>query len=265
MNNKTFSESALGIYDYVEYYDLIFNRKPTDEVNFMVETFRELNNTDPESALDIACGPGYHALEFARQGIYSEGFDLNQKAIELAKTKAKEENLNTIFSVQDMRTFNLNRKFDIGCIMLDSFGYLISDQDTISFFRQVIKHLNPGGLLFVDLNNFHSANYVSYGDEYIEEKDVDNIHIEMSWGSNNPEIDMLTGIVKPLVRLKVVDVNTNKTLVDASHEGTERINSPRELAYLAKESGFTKITWYGNYKGDKFDHNSERMIMVLQK
>lgn len=265
MKNKILSESAIGIYDYVEYYDLIFGRQPTEEVNFMVKTFQSLNNKRPESALDIACGPGYHALEFARQGINSEGFDLNQKAIDLAKTRAREENLNSNFSVQDMRYFELNRKFDVGCIMLDSFGYLTSDQDTISFFKQVIKHLNRGGLLFVDLNNFQTANYISYGDEYIEDKKINNLHIQMSWGSNNPEINMLTGIVKPLVKLKVVDITTKKTLVDVSHEGVERINSPRELSYLAKESGFKKIEWFGDYKGGKFDHNSERMIMVLEK
>ena len=59
----------LNLYQRATYYDIIFDRNVSREVDFITAIFNRHNGAELNSVLDIACGPGYHAREFARRGL----------------------------------------------------------------------------------------------------------------------------------------------------------------------------------------------------
>jgi len=54
--------------------------------------------------LELACGPGRHALEFARRGYRVTGVDRTARYLETAREKAGEEGLDVEWVEADMRT-----------------------------------------------------------------------------------------------------------------------------------------------------------------
>ncbi|MEK6734706.1 MAG: class I SAM-dependent methyltransferase, partial [Pseudomonadota bacterium] len=92
--------------------------------------------------LDIGCGMGEPIGKyFIDQGFDLTGIDGSRELINLAKSRFPDAK----FMVQDMRTINLNEKFDL-IIAWNSFFHLSKD-DQHSMFKVFEAHINPGGVL----------------------------------------------------------------------------------------------------------------------
>jgi 2-polyprenyl-3-methyl-5-hydroxy-6-metoxy-1,4-benzoquinol methylase len=94
------------------------------------------------SILDVGCGIGKPiALYFSSKGFAVTGVDGSENMI----ARASEINPNEKWLVSDMRTLNLNEKFD-ALIAWDSFFHLTQDEQREMF--SIFKlHLKPGGVL----------------------------------------------------------------------------------------------------------------------
>jgi len=66
------------------------------------------------------------------------GIDISEAMIKRAKNKIERENLPVEFYVQDMRNFDLGKKFDVAICLFGTFGYCITD-DEISFMLSSLK------------------------------------------------------------------------------------------------------------------------------
>ncbi|MCB2108659.1 MAG: hypothetical protein KDE14_13210, partial [Rhodobacteraceae bacterium] len=64
------------VYARAAYYDIVFRRDVSHEVDFLLAEYKRLNGRDAASMLEIACGPGYHARQFARRGLATHRLDL---------------------------------------------------------------------------------------------------------------------------------------------------------------------------------------------
>jgi 2-polyprenyl-3-methyl-5-hydroxy-6-metoxy-1,4-benzoquinol methylase len=79
----------MNLYQKASHYDIIFDRDVGPEIKFLENLYQQHGPGRPlESVLDIACGPGYHARAFARQGVRAAGIDLGEAMIQLAGEKA---------------------------------------------------------------------------------------------------------------------------------------------------------------------------------
>jgi SAM-dependent methyltransferase len=99
--------------------------------------------------LDIPCGRGRHALEFARRGFRVTGVDFNADAIAAARAAAQAESLPADFVVADMRRFASPERFDGVSCFFGSFGYF-SDEGNLEFARAMAASLRPGGRCLIE-------------------------------------------------------------------------------------------------------------------
>ena len=105
------------------------------------------------SVLDLGCGTGKPILEYLlNNGFKATGVDASAEMLTIAKANFPV----TGFILQDMRTLDLNKRFD-AIIAWDSFFHLpIVDQP--GMFAIFEKNLNPGGiLLFTSGTEFGEA------------------------------------------------------------------------------------------------------------
>ena len=49
------------MYSQARYYDIVFNRDVSREVEFVSTLYQQHNGQSVASVLELACGPGYHA------------------------------------------------------------------------------------------------------------------------------------------------------------------------------------------------------------
>jgi trans-aconitate methyltransferase len=95
--------------------------------------------------LDVACGTGEHA-RFLTAEFDVDGIDLEPKFVEIARAK----NPTGSFSVGDMRSFQLEKRYDVVQCLFSSIGYLLTPQDIVAALTCFRAHLTPGGVILVE-------------------------------------------------------------------------------------------------------------------
>ncbi len=143
----TNEQSHNQFYAKAKYYDVAFNfKKVAEENQTIIDVFRQHNQINPKSFLDIAAGPATNAIEMAKLGITSFALDYSQEMVDYGIKSAEKAGVTLKFIQGDMRNFKLSQKVDLAAIFMDSTSYLITNDDVISHLKSVAEALNPNGL-----------------------------------------------------------------------------------------------------------------------
>jgi SAM-dependent methyltransferase len=102
--------------------------------------------------LEVACGTGRVAIELARGGFAVTGVDVSEEMLAFARAKANDA-ANPRYVLGDMRTFELDDRFDLALIPAHSFQFMTSADDQDAALRRIHEHLVPGGRLVVHVNH----------------------------------------------------------------------------------------------------------------
>jgi SAM-dependent methyltransferase len=253
------------LYQRAVYYDIALQRDISREAAFIPAVYQRHTGTPLHSALDIACGPGYHARALARQGLRAAGLDYSPGMIELAREYAAADGVEVAWHVADMRSFRLDAPVDMAFCMFDGVDALLENDDFIRHFRAVAANLNPRGLYLVDCTHPRICSYQHYGD-YTYTGERDGVRVEIHWATNDPQIDPVTGVAEVGVELHIHENGEHQIIRDVARE---RCLTGQELRLLAALSGvFEGVGWYGdadlNQPLDQSPH-AQRMIAVFQK
>jgi len=253
------------LYSKAYYYDIAFERDVTREVDFALAVYQSLHNSLPISALEIACGPAYHARSLAKRGIQSTGLDFQADMIHLAKARAQTEGLQLDWVVGDMRQFHLDHAVDLMLTMFDGLDGLLTNEDLLHHLQSVERNLNPGGIYIVEIAHPRDINYDHYMD-YHYQGERDGVQVEITWGINNPQFDLVTGTTHTDIQIHVREAGHEVNVTDTAEE---RLIFPQELRLLADMTRNLKIVgWYGDFDMHQPLDNlpaSKHMLVVFQK
>jgi SAM-dependent methyltransferase len=93
--------------------------------------------------LDVGCGTGEHALLAAQLGLEATGIDSAPRAIEIARSKARERGLTARFEVWDaLELDQLGTKFDT--VVDSGLFHVFDDEDRVRFVRSLVAGTHPG-------------------------------------------------------------------------------------------------------------------------
>jgi SAM-dependent methyltransferase len=145
--------------------------------------------------LELAAGPADHAVEFARRGAVATALDLSTAMCARAAERAAEPGLALDVVHADMTDFRLDRRYDLALLLLDSASVLLTDDAMAGFLAAVARHLEPGGLLIVDLGVDPPG--LTTTDWTVEAGDV---VVHTQWGGDDVR-DPLTGVDRHHVRI----------------------------------------------------------------
>lgn len=134
---------------YAAYYDLLYRDKNYAAEALYVLELLQVAKERVNTILELGCGTGAHAMEFARQGISVYGIDLSRAMINLAceRRLAAESGVadRLVFKQGDIRTCRLDRKFDAVVSLFHVVSYQTSDGDLRAAFDTARSHLRVGG------------------------------------------------------------------------------------------------------------------------
>ena len=158
-------------------YLTVYAYRNEKEAKLLINLIHSNIKLSPQSKiLDLCCGQGRHALLLAKMGYRVVGIDLSRTLLEIAKFKT-EKNQKASFIQADMRFLPTINKFDLLLNLFTSFGYLDTDDENISVFRQFKIVLKQGGNFVFDyFNSQHVVeNLIPYhkarlGDMLIEQE-----------------------------------------------------------------------------------------------
>jgi len=141
------------------YYDTLMGDVPYRMwVNYIVDLLRRLDSTFRfRRVLELACGTGTVALEFARKGCYIVGVDLMEGMVEVALEKAQKMGLTkrARFYAQDIAELHLPDEppFDLALCLFDSLNYITDPTKLAQVFVRTFAHVRAGGYFVFDLNS----------------------------------------------------------------------------------------------------------------
>jgi 2-polyprenyl-3-methyl-5-hydroxy-6-metoxy-1,4-benzoquinol methylase len=121
------------------------------EAGFLTDA---LELTAPARILDVPCGNGRHAIEFARRGHSVTGIDISEDFLIKARRAAAEANVDVDWRQADMRelaaTTANDAHYDAAFCWGNSFGYL-DHPEASAFVSTLARALRPGGRFVADI------------------------------------------------------------------------------------------------------------------
>lgn len=253
-----------NLYQRAFYYDIVFHRDVTPEIDFIAEVYRQCVGENPRSLVDLACGPGYHARAATRRGLRAVGLDLHQEMVAFAAERATQEGLNIEWIAADMRAMRLHDPVDIALNAFDGIDCLLTTHDLVAHFRAIADNLTPRGLYFIDVTHPRMSTFYHYGDFHYTGS-LNGTSVRVNWAVNNPQIDPLTGISHTEIEIRIQENGGETVIID---QADERVFTAQEITLLSELSGALQpVRWYGAYDTNvSLDSpHAERMIAVLQK
>lgn len=151
--------------DLSGYYDLMCADIDYQAQSDGVRRFHQLFGAGGLNHLDLACGTGAHVRHFIDYGYNSQGLDINQPMLDVARLRCPE----ALFTVQDMCDFQSDQPFDLITCFLYSIHYSNGIEKLQSCIRSAHGALNTNGVFCfnaVDKNKIDNTRFVSHTAEY---------------------------------------------------------------------------------------------------
>ncbi len=257
------------LYKKPEYYDMAFSlRNYEKEVCFLEKIFVKFSKIKVKTILDIGCGTGSHAIEFANYGYNAFGLDSSEKMINFARRKVRTGPADVHFFVANMSNFRLPKKVDACISMFNSFASLLENQQILSHLDCVADVLHKGGLYIVELSN----PYPCWITQQVRKKQRCRLG---AWVAKCSDTNIKTEVwhepfdVKTQIEwggeLRLL-VEKNKKTFKIIHREPSRVVFPQEFtAWVESNKNFRLLKWYGGFNFSKLNKNSLQMIAVLKR
>ena len=137
-----------------QYYDMWNGWKNYGrEVDSFCELAAKILGHPLNSVLDLACGTGKHAVEFAQKGIKTTGVDLSEAMLAVANEKAQNRDLVINFLPGDIADIQLQDQFDAAAVFFGGFMYLLTDEQVLRFLQHMDAMIVPEGFIYLELWN----------------------------------------------------------------------------------------------------------------
>ena len=208
--------------------------------------------------LELCCGTGRLTLPIAKEGYDITGIDYTPSMLAQAKIKASEVGLEISFIEADIRTLDLQNKYDLIFIPFNSIHHLYLNEDLFKAFNTVKKHLKTGGRFLLDCFNPNI--------QYIVEHEKKQIEVAAYTTKDGREI-----LIKQLMRYeRKTQINRIEWhyFINGKFDSIQNLDMrlffPQELDTYLDWNGFKIIHKFGSFEEEAFYDSSEKQIFVCQ-
>lgn len=166
---KTFFDAIAPHYE-----NETFTRNTVAEVQFIID---ELGLHPGASILDIGCGTGRHAVEFARRGFVVTGVDISSGMLDAARKKAADSGVAVELVECPAQDYIASKKFDAALSLCEGALCLFAETDDIwskdmAVLANMSEALKPGGRFLLTVLNAFSL-IRSATDESVASGEID--------------------------------------------------------------------------------------------
>ena len=208
-----------------------------------------------QSAIDVACGTGLHAILLASLGVNTTGVDISAKMLKNARKNATriDKNISWIKSSMEDLQNQLKGPYDVLFCLGNSLPHILSQEGIEQTFRNFYNLLTPTGCIMLQLLNY------------------DNIlkNRQRIIGINkikNSSFVRFYDFIADQVQFNILKIIEHDGLIDYDLQSTRLYPYRKEeLESLLVKSKFVDLQFYGDTKFTPYDLNSSNLVTVAHK
>lgn len=241
--------------DFAEVYDRLQDADYDAFVDFYEQIFEKFGKK-PKLVLDLACGTGNITIPMAKRGYDMIGLDLSCEMLNIARDKAKKEDLDILFLNQDMSDMELYGTVDAMVCALDGVNYLTDPDDLRQLFKLLKNFLDPDGLLIFDISTEYKLKKTLGENTYVNEED----DIYYVWRSEFFEDE------------KICEMELNFFCMDEDGRyrrfdeyQAQRAYLPEEISKIANEENLNVTAVYRAFEFLTPSDTDERIFFVISQ
>ena len=214
--------------------------------------------------MEWGAGTGRLAVPLVEASFDVTGVELSERMVERGREKSE-----VVRWVKgDMRSARLGRRFALAVCAFNSFLCLSSVDDALAFLRNAREHLEPGGLLGIEVSAFSPEELVDppggprlQHDFTRELPEVPDGRLERFSFSRYDAATQLFSM-----RLFYELYGASGELEERrAHDLTIRVTGREELKLLLRLAGFEVETVYGGFEGEPFEAESDQLIVLARR
>lgn len=253
------------VYRHPKYYALGYRWNTQTECDFL-EAALAAHRVAGKSLLDIGCGTGRHALELAARGYTVTGVDPSQEMRAFLGAEAARLKLPVKTAEGDLRRLRIDGPFDAAYCLMDTFRFLLTNEEILAHLRAVAQRLAPGGVYVTDFWVPRQWDLIGNEIHQWEQEEGDTM-VRVFYLQHPDSIDPITQTFEDEL---VFEVREGDAVQEIRGGRTRtRLMMPLEFAALVEASGaFDVAGTYGEFdlaKPFALESLSWRMITVLTK
>ncbi|HOC18688.1 MAG TPA: class I SAM-dependent methyltransferase [Vicinamibacterales bacterium] len=242
-------EISAGLYDHVGLY-----RERLDDVRYYVAQAAAAGGP----VLELGCGTGRVMLPCARAGARITGLDRSAPMLAVARAKLEREDAGVRGRAQlvegDMRSFDLGERFALVTIPFRGFQHVLAVEDQIACLENVHRHLEPGGLVALDVFNpmlqalVDRSRLAEWGDEP-EFTTPERARVVRRFRVERVDLPRQVQYLEMIYYVTEPDGRSRRLVEQFSMRHFFRY----EVEHLLARCGFTDIRIDGDFAGTPFD------------
>ncbi len=231
-------------------YSTMFPESRFDAAASELEAVLGLVGGTPTRVLDVACGPGRHAVAAARLGMAVTGVDRSAFLLRHARALAAREGAEVDWVHGDMRDHVQTPAVDVVLNLFTSFGYFDAEDENERVLQNAYRSLRAGGALVVDVAGKEVLARI-FSPSTVEDAPgglvVQRRWVTDGWSRMENEWTFVLGETTRSFRLG------------------HWIYSGRELQRMLVEAGFTDVELFGDFQGARYGPDAARLVAVARK
>ena len=258
--------SNSAVYRHPRYYAIGYQWNTEAECDFIDACRAAFGPQLQRRALDIGCGAGRHMMQLARRGYHMTGVDAAPEMVDYVTAEARRAGLDVSVVVDDLRRLAVPGTYDLAYCFMDTFRFLLSNDEILAHLRAVAERLAPGGLYLVDF--WVPSQWDQMGNEIHQWEQTDGQTTVRVFYLQHPDtVDPVTQTFEDELVFEVTE-GQETTAIRGGPTRT-RLIMPQEFGALVAGSGaFDLAATCGEFDLAKpfcRDSLSWRMISVLKK
>jgi SAM-dependent methyltransferase len=222
---------------YADAYDLLYGEKDySSECRLIIKLLKRYGDR-VSSILDLGCGTGNHVFPLLRDGYEVAGVDRSLEMLAHAQKKlvASQSDGRVTFKQGDVRSVDLQRRFDAAIMMFAVLGYQLENIDVLSSLKTARRHLHPGSVFIFD---------VWYGPAVLHQRPSERVKIIPT--ANGKILRMTSGDLDVSKHLCSVNYHLWRLEAGQMVGETQEIHSmryffPLELNLFLESAGFSPL------------------------
>jgi SAM-dependent methyltransferase len=191
------------------------------------------------------------------------GFEVT--AVEVSKgllKKGREKSDAVEWVNGDMRGVKLARRYGLAVCAFNSFLCMRSQEDALAFLRNSHEHLEPGGLLGIEVSAFSPEELAGSPDLHHDfTRDLPHGRLDRFSVST---YDPATQLMHMRLFYESYD-DAGKLETRRAHDLTIRITTRDELLLMLKLADFETENVYGGFEGEPFTAASDHLIVLARR